>query len=186
MNCRRCRAAENEAKRATEVADKARDEAATAQKERSEIQQTAMVRVTQIERSEGQIENLRRKLVATIDEAAKLHQSEADANSKVALLEAGVEEREKEIESLMKSNNEQRAITVQVIGNPLETERAAQAEANRRAEGLSVLLQATQAKLDLVQQELTSVRLSESAVDGKLKTVCHGKCTRADDYELGM
>ncbi|GAB4831319.1 hypothetical protein Ancab_005330 [Ancistrocladus abbreviatus] len=182
----RCRTAENEAKRATEVADKARAEAVIAQKERSEIQQTAMVRLTQIERNERQIENLQRKLEATLDEVVKLSQSEMDANSKVALLEARVEEREKEIESLMKSNNEQRASTVQVLESLLENERAARAEANRRAEALSVQLQATQAKLDLVQQELTSVRLTESALDGKLKAVSHGKRTRADDYEMGM
>ncbi|GMH05476.1 hypothetical protein Nepgr_007316 [Nepenthes gracilis] len=120
----RCSVAEKEARRATEVADKARAEAATALKERSEIQQIAMERLAQIERAERQIENLERQKEDLVDEVEKLSASEMDANSKVVLLEARVEEREKEIESLMKSNNEQRASTVQVLESLLETERS--------------------------------------------------------------
>ncbi|GAB2259523.1 hypothetical protein Droror1_Dr00010378 [Drosera rotundifolia] len=181
----RCRTAEKEAKRATEVADKARAEAAAAQKEKSEVQRLAMERLANIERAERQIENLERQRMDLMNEVDRLRSSEMEANSKVAMLEVRVEEREKEIESLMKSNNEQRASTVQVLESLLETERAARGEANRRAEALSVQLQATQGKLDLMQQELTSVRLTESALDGKLKTASHGKRSRTDDYEMG-
>ncbi|KAL8158472.1 hypothetical protein V2J09_000009 [Rumex salicifolius] len=181
----RCRVAEKEAKKANDVADKARAEASAAQKEKNEIQRVAMQRLAQIERAERQLENLDRQKRDLADELERLRASEVDANAKVVMLEARVEEREKEIETLMKSNNEQRASTVHVLESLLETERVARAEANRRAEALSVQLQATQGKLDALQQELTSVRLNESALDGKLKTASHGKRPRMDDYDMG-
>lgn len=182
----RCKIAEKEAKRATDVADKARTEAVTAQKEKNEIQRLAMERLSLIERSERHIENLERQKTDLADDVERSRASEMDALSRVALLEARVEEREKEIESLLKSNNEQRASTVQVLESLLETERAARAEATHRAESLSVQLQASQARLDALQQELTSVRLNETALDSKLKTASHGKRYRVDDYEMGV
>lgn len=182
----RCRNAEREAKRATELADKARAEAVTSQKEKSEIQRVAMERLAQIERSERHIESLERQKNDLAHEAERYRAAEMDAVSKVLILEARVEEREKEIESLLQSNNEQRLSTVQVLENLLETERAARAEANNRAEALSVQLQATQGKLDSLQQKLTQVRLNESALDGKLKTASHGKRPRPEDYDMGV
>lgn len=182
----RCKLAEKEAKRAIEVSDKARAEAVSAQKEKNEIQRLAMERSAQIERAERHIENLERQKLDLADELERYRASEMDALSKVSLLEARVEEREKEIESLLKSNNEQRANTVEVLESLLETERAARAEANNRAEALSVKLQATQGKLDLIQQELTSVRLNETALDSKLKTASsRGKRVRVEDHEMG-
>ena len=68
----------------------------------------------------------------------------------------------------------------------MDTERAARAEANNRAQALSVQLQATQGKLDMLQQQLTAMRLNETAWDGKLKTASHGKRVRVEDYELGV
>lgn len=180
----RCRIAEKEAKRATEVADKARSDAAAALKEKSEIQRLAMERLAHIERAERQIDHLEREKNDLANELESLRASELDANAKVRLLEAQVEERQKEIESLMKSNNEQRANTVQVLESLLETERVARGEANRRAEALSHQLQATQAKLDMIQQELTSVRLNESALDAKLKSASHGKRSRVDEHDV--
>ncbi|KAJ4977225.1 hypothetical protein NE237_002331 [Protea cynaroides] len=182
----RCKIAEKEAKRATELADKARAEAVTAQKEKSESQKLALERLAQIEKTEWHFESLERQKADVVDEVEKLRVSEMDALSKVALLEARVEEREKEIESLLKSNNEQRASTVQVLENLLQNERAARAEASQRAEALSVQLQSTQGKLDLLQQELTSVRLNETALDSKLKTASHGKRLRVEDYEVAV
>lgn len=182
----RCKIAEKEAKRATELADKARAEAVSAQKEKNEIHRLAMERLAQIERAERHIENLERQKTDLADEVQSLRVSEVEALSKVTLLEGMVEEREKEIESLMKSNNEQRASTVQVLEGLLESERAARAEANNRAEALSVQLQSTQGKLDLLQQQLTSVRLNETALDGKLKSASHGKRSRVDDFDLGI
>lgn len=178
----RCKIAEREAKRATELADKARAEAVTAQEEKSKFQNLAMERLTQIERAERHIENLERQKKDSMIEAERYRALEMDAQSKVAMLEARVEEREKEIESLLSSNNEQRASTVQVLESLLETERAARGEANKRAEALSVQLQATQNKLDHLQQELTHVRLNETALDSKLKTASHGKRARVDEY----
>ena len=182
----RCKIAEKEAKRATELADKARAEAVTAQKEKNVIQRSDMEKSAQIERAERLIENLERQKTGLAGEVQSLRVSEMEALSKVTLLEGMVEEREKEIESLLKSNNEQRASTVQVLESLLETERVSRAEANNRAEALSVQLQATQGKLDLLQQELTSVRLNETALDSKLKTASHGKRLRADDYDMGI
>ena len=182
----RCKIAEREAARATDIADKARAQSDAAQKDKSEMQRLAMERLAQIERAERHIENLQREKVDLADDLERIRVSEMEAHSKVALLEARVEEREKEIESLLKSNNEQRASTVQVLQNLLDTERAAHADANNRAEALSLQLQAAQAKLDSLQQELTSVRLNETALDSKLKTASHGKRVRADDYEMGF
>ncbi|XP_021726537.1 guanylate-binding protein 3-like [Chenopodium quinoa] len=182
----RCRIAEKEAKRATEVADKARLDAAAAQKEKNEIQRTAMERLAHIERAERQIDHLEREKSDLANELETLRTSETDANAKVSLLEAQVEERQKEIELLMKSNSEQRASTVQVLESLLETERVARGEANRRAEALSHQLQATQAKLDMVQQELTSVCLNESALDAKLKSASHGKRARVDEHDVAV
>ncbi|KAK9064351.1 hypothetical protein SSX86_015733 [Deinandra increscens subsp. villosa] len=181
----RCRNAEKETKRATELADIARAEAATVQKEKNEIQRAAGERLTEIARLERRIESLERQKHDLSDELERFQAAELDAVSKVAMLEARVEEREKEIETLLKSNNEQRATTVHVLESLLETERAARAEATNRAEALSVQLQATQGKLDSLQQQMTSVRLNESALDSKLRTASHGKRFRFEDNEMG-
>ncbi|MCL7027787.1 hypothetical protein MKW94_015755, partial [Papaver nudicaule] len=181
----RCKIAETAAKKAVEMADKARVEAVTAQKEKTEVQRVAMERLTQIERGERQIENLERVKTDLMEEVQRVRAAEMDAVSKVSQLEARVEEREKEIESLLKSNNEQRVDTVHVLEQLLQTERTARAEANNRAEALSVQLQSTQSKLDLLQQELTSVRLNETALDSKLRTASHGKRMR-ENYDMGV
>ncbi|XP_076892060.1 uncharacterized protein LOC143543677 [Bidens hawaiensis] len=177
----RCRNTEKETKRATELADAARAEAAAAQKEKSKIERLAGERQTEIERAERRIENLERQTRDLIDELETFRATEREAVSKVKMLEARVGEREKEIETLLQSNNEQRASTVQVLETLLETERAARAEANNRAEALSVQLQSTQGKLDSLQQQMTTVRLNESALDNKLKTASHGKRGRVED-----
>ncbi|KAL4308859.1 hypothetical protein GQ457_01G029020 [Hibiscus cannabinus] len=62
-----------------------------------------------------------------------------------------------------------------------ELHRISHAEANNKAEALSLRLQAAQAKLDSLQQELTPVRLNETALDSKLKAASHGKRFRTDD-----
>ncbi|KAL1809059.1 hypothetical protein ACET3Z_026049 [Daucus carota] len=183
---KRCKNAEGEAKRATELADNARAEAVTAQKEKSDAQRIAMERQNQIEKAKRHLESLERQRSDLAAELERYKIAEMDARSKVSMLEARVEEREKEIESLLQSNNEQRANTVQVLESLLETERAARTEATNRAESLSVQLQATQGKLDLLQQQMTTVRLNETALDSKLKTASCGKRVRVDDYDGGM
>lgn len=182
----RCRLAEHDAKKATEIADKARNEASTAQEEKNKMQRLAMERLALIERAERQIENLDRQKKDLAEDMQKIRGSEMDALSRVASLEARVEEREKEIESLLKSNNEQRTSTVQVLQGLLDSERSAHAEANNRAEALSLQLQSAHAKIDLLQQELTKVRLNETALGSKLRTASHGKRLRVDDGETGM
>lgn len=177
---KRCKDAEREAKRAVELADSARAEVVASQKEKNEAQQLAMERLTVIERTIRQVESLERERTHLMDELVRLRQSEMDAISKVTSLEGRVNEREREIEEMLSQNNAQRSNTVQVLESLLATERAALAVANNRAEVLSLQLQATQGKLDALQQELTSVRLNETALDGKLRTA-HGKRLRLDD-----
>ncbi|XP_021763216.1 guanylate-binding protein 2-like [Chenopodium quinoa] len=181
----RCKAAEIESRKAVEVADQARAEAEIALKEKSDIQKMYMERLAHIEKAERQIENLERQKKDLADELSRIRASEMDAKSKVILLEARVEEREKEIESRMKLNNAERSSTVQVLNELLETERSARAEANRRAEALSVQLQTTQGKLDLVQQELASVRFNESALEAKLEaSKSNGKRSNVEATEM--
>uniref|UniRef100_A0A0D3F439 GB1/RHD3-type G domain-containing protein n=1 Tax=Oryza barthii TaxID=65489 RepID=A0A0D3F439_9ORYZ len=180
----RYKAAEREAKRATELSDVARTEAVTAQKEKDEAQRLSMEKLAVIERIQRQVDRLEQEKVNLLDEVQKMRKSETDALSKVALLESRVAEREKEIEELMIQSNEQRSSTVHVLESLLSTERAARAEANKRAEALSLQLQSTQSKLDVLHQELTSVRLVETALDSKLRTTTHGK--RLRENEVGM
>ncbi|KAJ4839705.1 hypothetical protein Tsubulata_012685 [Turnera subulata] len=182
----RCNRAERESKRATELADKARADAVSAQKEKSELQKLAMERLAQIERAQRHVENLEREKADLVDELDRIRSSEMDAVSKVALLESRVEAREKEIESLLKSNNEERADTVKALQKLLDDERKAHNVANKRAEDFSLQLEVARAKLDSLQQELTSVRLNESALDGKLRAASHGKRLRTDDGEMGV
>ncbi|KAI4368148.1 hypothetical protein MLD38_016738 [Melastoma candidum] len=182
----RCRSAEKEARRATEMADKARADAIAAQKDKSEIQKLAMERLARIERAERHVESLDRDKSSFAEQLKESRISLSEAVSKVAILESRVEEREKEIESLLDSNNETRASTVQVLESLLETERKARAEASSRAEDLSVKLQSAQCKIDSLQHKLTSVLLNETALDSKLKTASLGKRIRADDGEFGM
>ncbi|XP_006654786.2 guanylate-binding protein 3 [Oryza brachyantha] len=179
---RRCKEAEREAKRATELADVARAEAVASQKDKGEAQRLAMERLALIERMERQVESLDREKNKMLEEIERLDKSEKDAVSKVALLEQRVDEREKEIEEMMQRSNQQRSSTVQVLESLLATEREACAEANRRAEALSLQLQATQSKLDMLQQELTSVRFNETALDSKLKA-SHARRLRGEGTE---
>lgn len=182
----RCMAAERDARRATELADIARAEMAAAQIEKSEIQQLAFERLAIIEKTERQMESLAQENAKLINELEALRQSEMDAISKIAILESRVDEREREIEEMLSRNNEQRSSTVQVLENLLAAERATAAEANSRAEALSLQLQATQGKLDALHHELTSVRLNETALDSKLRTASHyGKRSRAAGSCMG-
>ncbi|CAN1327231.1 Guanylate-binding protein 6 [Linum perenne] len=181
----RCTLAEKESKRAVEMADKARTDAVSAQKEKSEFQKLAMERLAQIERAHRQIENLERERGDLANELDRIRTSEIDALSRVAQLEGRVDEREKEIENLLKSNNEERASNVKALQGLLEDERRAHSVANKRAEELSLQLEEARAKLDTLQQEFTSVRLNESALDGKLKAASHGKRHRNEDIEMG-
>ena len=182
----RCNRSEEECKRATELADRARADAVSAQKEKSEFQKLAIERVAQIERAQRHVESLDRQKNNLASELERVRVSELDAVSKVSLLEARVEEREKEIESLLKSNNEERASTVKALQDLLEDERKAHSVANKRAEDFSLQLEVARAKLDALQQEFTSVRLNESALDNKLKAASHGKRFRTDNVEMGV
>ncbi|KAG5247000.1 guanylate-binding family protein [Salix suchowensis] len=182
----RCNRSEKECKRATELADRARADAVSAQKEKSEFQKLAIERVAQIERAQRHVESLDRQKNNLASELERVRVSELEAVSKVSLLEARVEEREKEIESLLKSNNEERASTVKALQDLLEDERKAHSVANKRAEDFSLQLEVARAKLDALQQEFTSVRLNESALDNKLKAASHGKRFRTDNVEMGV
>uniref|UniRef100_K3YPH3 GB1/RHD3-type G domain-containing protein n=1 Tax=Setaria italica TaxID=4555 RepID=K3YPH3_SETIT len=169
----RYKSAERDAKKATELADKEKDEA----------QRLSMEKVAVIERIQRQVDRLEQEKVNLLGEVQRMRNSESDAWSKVTLLESRVAEREKEMDDLLSRSNEQRSSTVHVLESLLATERAARAEANKRAEALSLQLQSTQGKLDILHQELTSIRLVETALDSKLRTTTRGK--RLRDNEIG-
>ncbi|KAK7252117.1 hypothetical protein RIF29_35851 [Crotalaria pallida] len=180
----RCKTAEREAARATEVADKARAEAGTAQKEKNEMQRLVMERLTHIERAERKIDSLEREKGNLEDELQRLRYSEQDALTTVAKLEEKVQQREKDLEALLDKDKTHRRNNAQILEQLLETERQAHTQANNRAEALSLQLQSAQAKIDSLHQELTKFRLNETALDSKLKTASHGKRLRVDD-EIG-
>ncbi|XP_044496441.1 guanylate-binding protein 3-like [Mangifera indica] len=182
----RCKFAEKEAKKANELAEKERAEAAAARKAKNDFEKLAMERLAVIERVQRQIESVERQKTDLTNEINRIRESELEALSKVALLEARVEEREKEIESLLDSNNEQRASTVKTLEDLLESERKARTASNAMAERLSLEVQSAQAKIDELQQELTKARLNETALDSKLRAVSHGKRLRAEDCEAGV
>ncbi|XP_073028025.1 uncharacterized protein [Primulina eburnea] len=183
----RCKAAEIQAKRATELADEARAEAISAQKDKSDFQRVAMERLAQIERAERYAESLERQKTDLANEVERYKAAGRDALFKVEMLEERVREREKEIETHLQSSNNQRKNTVQVLESLLESERVAHAEANNRAEALSVQLQVTQGKLDALSQEFNTLRFSEKAtLDSKPRTASHVKRGRTDEYEVGI
>ena len=181
----RCKTAEKEAARATEVADKARAEAGIAQKEKSEMQRLAMERLAHIERAERKIESLEREKDNLQNELQRVRDSEKDALGTVAKLEEKVQQREKDLEALLDKDKTHRRNSAQILEQLLETERQAHTQANNRAEALSLQLQSAQAKIDSLHQELTKYRLNESALDSKLKAPSYGKRTRVDD-EIGV
>ncbi|KZV51114.1 myosin-10-like [Dorcoceras hygrometricum] len=183
----RCKGAEIQAKRATELADEARAEAVAAQKDKSDFQRVAMERLAQIERAERYAESLERQKADLANEVERYKAAERDALFKVEMLEERVREREKEIETHLQSSNNQRKNTVHVLESLLESERVAHAEANNRAEALSVQLQVTQGKLDALSQEFNTLRFSDKAtLDSKLRTASHVKRGRTDEYEVGV
>ncbi|XP_062223447.1 uncharacterized protein LOC133922230 [Phragmites australis] len=177
----RYKSAERDAKKATELADAARTEAIASQKEKDEAQRLSMEKVAVIERIQRQVDRLEQDKVNLLGEVQRMRNSESDAWSKVTMLESRVAEREKEMDDLLSRSNEQRSSTVHVLESLLATERAARSEANKRAEALSLQLQSTQGKLDILHQELTSIRLVETALDSKLRTTTRGKRLRENE-----
>jgi chromosome segregation ATPase len=167
----KCILAEKEAKRQSELSEKARESAASAEREKLEVERVAVERLGAIERLKSHIEDLARDKGALSAEVDKLRSSEQEAILKAASTEQRLEEREREMEELLQSAHEQRTNTVQVLESLLATERQARAEASARAEALSLQLQSTQGKLDVLQQELTTARLNETALETKMKAI---------------
>ncbi|KAL2611319.1 hypothetical protein R1flu_023011 [Riccia fluitans] len=166
----RCMLAEKEAKRAVEVAEKAKEEATLAEREKLESQTIAVERLAAMERAERRAESLEREKLELAQELEQIKDAEMEASSRAAALEKRLDDREREMEDLLKASHEQRANTVEVLESLVASERAARAEANTRAEALSLQLQTSQARLDALQQELTTARNHETALDMKLKT----------------
>ncbi|KAJ1402105.1 P-loop containing nucleoside triphosphate hydrolase [Sesbania bispinosa] len=177
----RFKSAEKEAARATEMAGKAQAEAGLAQKDKSEMQRLAMERLAHIERAERKIGNLEREKNVLEDELRRVRESEKDALTRVSELDEKVEQRERDIDSLLEKDGTHRRNNTQILERLLETEREAHAQANNRAEALSLQLQSAQAKIDSLHQELTKFQLNETILDSKLKTLSHGKRLRVDD-----
>jgi chromosome segregation ATPase len=176
----RCKTAEKESTRATEMADRARAEAVMAQKEKSEMQRLAMERLAQIERAERKIDTLGREKDNLTGELQRATDSEKDALTRVAQLEEKVQQREKDLGALLDKDKTYRRNNAQILEQLLETEREAHTQANNRAEALSLQLQSAQAKIDSLHQELTKFRLNET-LDSKLKTTSVGKRLRVEN-----
>jgi DNA repair exonuclease SbcCD ATPase subunit len=96
--------------------------------------------------------------------------TEKDAISRVTLLERRLEEREREMEVLLNSSQEQRAKTVEGFESLLASERAAKAEANQRAESLSLQIQTLRGELDVLQAQLATARNHDSALETRVRT----------------
>lgn len=190
------RIAEQESRRASEVAEKAKEDAAVLERNKLEAQKVAAERLAVVERADRRVEDLQREKDGLAQEMEKVAQSEREAVARVAALERRIEERERErereMEQLLASTQEQRANTIGVLEGLLSSERAARAEANSRAESLSLELQKLQGKYEALQQELTQTRLTESelrsrstyhtepASGGGVATVSHSKRQRHD------
>lgn len=99
----------------------------------------------------------------------KTTEMQQEAFSRVALLESQHEEREKEMENLLASSQGQRAKTVEAFEKLLASERAAKAEANQRAESLSLQIQNMQGQIDNLQGQLTAVRNHETALETRVR-----------------
>ncbi|BBN10139.1 guanylate-binding protein 1/3/4/7 [Marchantia polymorpha subsp. ruderalis] len=164
------RIAEREAKRAVEVAEKAKEEATMAERDKLETQTLAVERLAALERAERRAEGLEREKIELAQELDQVKYAELEASSRASALERRLDEREREMEQLLKASHEQRANTVEVLESLVASERAARSEANTRAESLSLQLQTVQARLDSLQQELTTVRNHETALDMRLRT----------------
>ncbi|KAJ7539141.1 hypothetical protein O6H91_11G078500 [Diphasiastrum complanatum] len=165
----KCTILQNDAKRAADEAEKAKKAATTFEREKLEAMRLAVERLALIERAERQCEALERDKQEQLQELERLKQKEREAVGMAASLEKRLEEGEHEMEQLLNSAHKQRANTVEVLEGLLATERAGHAEANARAEALSVQLQTVQNKLDKLQHELTTVRLNETAAETKLR-----------------
>ena len=114
--------------------------------------------------------NLMRAMYGVPQTLEQVRSEEREAFSRVTSLELRIEDREREIEKLLKSSNEQRLRTVETFEALLDSERAAKMEASNRAEALSVQLTHVQGELDALQTQLMSVRNHETALDTKLKS----------------
>ncbi|KAH7441901.1 hypothetical protein KP509_03G061100 [Ceratopteris richardii] len=186
---------EKEMKLAVGRLEKVHEEIESATKARLEAERLAA------ERLAAQISAERRNevLVRENDELSRaihtLQDLERDTISRMRSMDRHLEVRDKEMGELLDSAHKQRADTLNVLESLLDTERQACAEANARAEALSVQLQSVQGKLDSLQQKFSIARLNETLLDGRLR-ICHchgelggkspssGKRARLDDSVL--
>ncbi|CAM6095658.1 unnamed protein product [Calypogeia fissa] len=188
----KCGIYEKEAKRASEFAEKAREEVSATEREKLETNTLAVERLAAVERAEHRAEKLERDKIELGQELDQLKSQELESSTRASALERRLDEREQEMERLLKDYHEQRASTVGVLESLVASERAARADANGRAESLSLQLQTAQARLDSLQQELTTVRNHETALDMRLRTyqtepagTARSKRPRPDAEETG-
>ncbi|KAJ3692265.1 hypothetical protein LUZ60_012615 [Juncus effusus] len=165
---RRYKEAENDAKRAIEIADVARADVIKAQEDKTKAQELSIERLTILERVQNQVDLLEREKTELFEELQIAQKCKNEAMEKINSLERRFEEKEWEIEELLKQSNVQRTDTVQVLNELLKSERIAKSEAEKRAENLSLQLQIAQGKLDSLHQEMTTIRVMETTFDGKL------------------
>ncbi|KAL3820413.1 hypothetical protein ACJIZ3_006318 [Penstemon smallii] len=160
----RSKSAEKEAKRAIEMADQARSEAVSAQKDK-----------TKFNEAERRAENLERQKSDLSDEVERYKAAEREALFKVEMLENRVKERKKKSSHLCSRTIAKGKVLLQYS----------------RVYWLVSVLHGqklkTQSKLDQLSQELTTLRFSDkTTLDGKVGTTSHAKRVRTDDYEMGV
>ncbi|MCO5594958.1 hypothetical protein L7F22_048995 [Adiantum nelumboides] len=170
------RQAEKDMKSAVDRSEKAWDEAKTARKEKLEAERNASERLAAQLSAERRYEVLVRDKDDLSEEINKLRTAEQDTFSRVRSLDRQLDVRDKEMGDLLDSANKQRANTIHVLESLLASERQACAEANARAESLSIQLQAVQGRLDVLQQEFSTTRLNETVLDSKLRIRHGGPC----------
>ncbi|KAH1146135.1 hypothetical protein GLYMA_15G078400v4 [Glycine max] len=145
----------------------------------------AMERLAHIERAERKIENLEREKDNLEDELQRVRDSEKDVLVRVSTPEKKVEQREKDIDSLLKMEHTGEIAHRFLINFWKQNVKHVLRQIAGLTLSLSLQLQSAQAKIDSLHQELTKFRLNETILDSELKTASRGKRLRVDD-DIGV
>ncbi|KAG4948504.1 hypothetical protein JHK82_041686 [Glycine max] len=149
------------------------------------MQRLAMERLAHIERAERKIENLEREKDNLEDELQRVRDSEKDVLVRVSTPEKKVEQREKDIDSLLKMEHTGEIAHRFLINFWKQNVKHVLRQIAGLTLSLSLQLQSAQAKIDSLHQELTKFRLNETILDSELKTASRGKRLRVDD-DIGV
>ncbi|KAJ6734167.1 GUANYLATE BINDING PROTEIN [Salix purpurea] len=166
----RCKVTAEEVKMANKFVETAQSDVLAAQNSKWDASQLAIERLAQMETAQKQIEDLERQKVDLTCEADRLRISEVNAISRVALLEAMVKERDREVEAL-KMKCEQRLSSM--LGENIMANGSLHADLQQR-------------KLVSPQVELSPDHSNETALDSEMKTNAWGKRSRLEVLNEGQ